>query len=357
MSRSASSGSTDHPGEDLSNHSGPVQGSPARPHRKPPERPPPPGGPKQAPAKPPPPNIGQAKVGNSNFFDTLEWHDQQESLIESGSDNETSRTRNDSVEDEFAALSSQRISSDTTGQSAFPQDSANPEQTSPFFEADFGDTPAPSAEPVVDLLNMAGSSVEPVAAGVDLLNLEPEPSTLELLTGIAEPSSANLLGDDLNFLGAPSGPTNSQEHSTPDPFPSQPQPQAQPAQASAMGDFDFLQNAGSMSGSFHADTSATKAPMDDFMAFMDSSTPAAQSATMDSGPDLMGSWGSQPTGLMGGMGAQPGQPSTTPTQPATSPGFGMAAPQPTPAQPSQPTQPKAKADPFADLGKYIAVLI
>lgn len=366
LSRSGSAGSTEHaPDEPLSN----AHSSPAGTRRKAPDRPPPPGAkqppgrPAQGPGNDAAPHSGP--VGNSNFFQTLEWQDQHETLMDDTSDDDGHRPRHDSTEDEFAALSSQRVNVNDfvamSGPSANNNQDTGPDKAANFFDAEFGDAHTTPGEPVVDLLNMgAESSAAPdeLAAGVDLMDIKPEPSTLELLTGMAEPEPmGNLLGDGFDFLGpAQSGGS---DRSTPDPFPTQ-APSQVPV-SNNLGDFDLFQSAAgadSMTGSFHSDNKPSAVPDDDFLGFMDSSMPSSgpdlipnkpSDFMSSSGPDLMGDWGAAPAKSGMGNAAQSGMGgaglhATTTTKGGTtptSPDFG-----------NQPPPPKTKGDPFADLGEY-----
>ncbi len=320
------------------NTASPAQG------RKPPQRPPPPG------------EAGKDhghQEPKKSFFDTLEWQDEDEVLIDQD-DTPIQRTRYDSTEAEFEALSSREPSSQGVDLLGGGEKSAN------LLGEDFGSEARPtSGREAFDLLNMntqsSSDKMNQVNDGMSLLDIgqPPEPSNLELLTGAADlnlatsnkKGEAGLLGDTFDpFQDAPKAKTV-------DPFQDS-QPQSQSVGGSAAG-FDVFQSASSAStfqnhSEASGDTKPKSGMQDDFMAFMET----RGSGKVDD--NLMGGWD------LGGLKPQRGISPTSPEfglggggsmagKAATSPGFGASAPQQ--QQKGFAAQPSKSNDPFADLSK------
>lgn len=304
---------------------------------------------RQPPGRPPPPRPADPNKPKENFFNTLDWKEEGEGLLDE-EEEETRRPRNDSAEDGFADLSENR---QTSGVKLLDTDFGQPE--------------------TVDLLNInsAGSPAtngvatgDQLSDGMSLLDIGgPEPTTLELLTGVSEPSQpsankpGNLLDDGFDFFGGPSEVKPAADQNKPnntfDPFqsvptegsPKPPRPSQPPKSAPTVSKkegagldiFDPFQD-------FTTQSSQSKGSSD-FLGLGEEAKPSKKTASGHAPTDdLMGSWGGSDFG---------GAANT-----ATSPGFlGSGGPMgmggmPQRTQPSPMGGPPSKPnDPFADLGE------
>ena len=270
-----------------------------------PPRPPPPGGSRPQPGPP-------EQVGRSSFFDTLEWQESSAPMLDlsdSDEDGEVQhhRIRNESVEDGFADLTSQRVNSSENKAKEQPAKDAN------FFDAFPEDSNQETKEQpgteTIDLLNMSGSQSTGLTEQVDLLDIGgPEPSNFELLGGsmpdpmTASTSSnqgqADLLGggastfDPFQDLASQSRPVRQsptvENQGTFDPF-QQAEPQGAPAPSTQQGsnfdDFDIFQS--------NPPSAAASSDLFGMMSGSASQTSASSSSTKD----LMGDWGSASVNL------------------------------------------------------------
>ena len=283
---------------------------------------------RRKPERPPPPGPGTASNresgSKSSFFETLDWTQETEGLVDDSEGSEwtsTSRQRYDSIDDEFGKLSTGRVQS-AAGEGGRennffnekPRDSSTVQEGN-FFEADFSNVQELQQDDVQtgDLLNMAGTTpnVSSGNKGVNLLDTEaPEPSTLELLTGAADlqkNTRSNLLGDAFDPFGnTPSQSQTSTNQNTFDLLSSnQPAAHSQ-SKPSNFDAFDILGGGNMATASTGQGKNKMPSASDEFLSFTDNK--AANAQTGSNQDDLLN---------FGGMSLNLN---------ATSPGFGGSNP-------------------------------
>ncbi|XP_074640546.1 cyclin-G-associated kinase-like isoform X2 [Tubulanus polymorphus] len=151
--------------------------------------------------------------GSTDFFKTLNWDAEDTAASKPvASPARTRKNTNDSLESEFASLTTERVKSGVSSSTATAQDLQEESrhtngESANLFDANFDDNlneKQPEVE--VDLLNMNSVSG---SAGVDLLTTPKEPSNIDLLmgTGNSASNATSLLGEDFSGFSepAPSG--------------------------------------------------------------------------------------------------------------------------------------------------------
>lgn len=279
-----------------------------------------------------PPAAAASQLG---FFDTLEWQEGNQQMIDSDSSND--EVVNDNFDDEFAEFSANRTSGTKAESSRITQpkpaqlgglfdDIAGDQSENNLFEAQFTETSSESnwrgiVDTTDDLLGGAEWSAEPVesvAGGVTLLDIgESEPSNFNLLVGEMRGSNVDLFGGENQnpFLGAD------------DPVPASNQNQFDLFSSSALDDnipqdssssllFDSFipfqravptpvaaQSSKSSEKTVFSPQNQMKSPEDDFLTFLESKPTSQQQETSD---DLLGQWNaSNITSAGPGIGVMP----------------------------------------------------
>ncbi len=354
LGRSGSQGSTDASQESSSPADSPARELPVfTTQDDAPQRPPPPHSSKVPPGRPPPPHSSadpghtqpqqteEHTDGKSNFFDTLEWRESNQGLLGEDDDSDGDsgavydRSEQGTVEDEFAALSSERAGAKT--------DSSVPKVE--VTENGLDGRQAGGA--TADLLNMGSAQqAAPPSNAPNLLDMGgPEPTNFDLLSGFGGTAAA-----------APPPAASNPPKDTFDPFQNFTSTSSQ-AQSTAPNKNQF--------DPFMSSTTTQQQTSNDFGHFdpFGNSAPKSDTKQVNGGtqPDLMAGWDSTPLQTSGSASNLSTGRHTPTLQP---PAAGMGSNSNIPRVYSSPgfsTQPQGagannaqkSADPFGDLGKLL----
>ncbi|XP_045160118.2 cyclin-G-associated kinase-like [Mercenaria mercenaria] len=243
----------------------------------------------------PPASQPKQEVPTANFFETLDWAsngavseasngavNEPAKEVKIPTEDEFSLLQNTSDdEDDFAALTQQRVGGVNERKSPYPSDNGNvqsSEQNKDFkpFEANFQDQSGFKTEEDVDFFDM--NNGDSLANDVNLIHIEKTPSNVDILSGTANSSSADIdmmdgstKSDTFDPFQAFSSNTKSQE----------PPPVTVTAPKNEFHSFDPF-----------GDSSGVKESQNDILGMDKSSSFSSKPGATDSSGDLMGDWNS-----------------------------------------------------------------